>query len=250
LDLFLGGGDLGDSSVGDLLSDLGEMSVTGLNNGSALQGDNSSAGGVGNEGGDNGVSNVSGVSESISVSVSGESVESIGLTLLASELGVKVLSTGNLVSEGLHWDGSSVSVGDETGGRGGESSGVEAVVSAVSKVSGVSQMSVSGVSESVSVSVSGVSVVSVGIGFTFADVVVGDGSGVERMAHTDSGGSVSGSGVGGSGLGKGLEVVGLSGFYVGVQGGDSAIVVVHKGGGGVGSKAQQNLKEEIINCSF
>merc|ERR1711881_807871 len=207
------------------------MSVTGLNNGSALQGDNSSAGGVGNEGSDNGVSNVSGVSETISVSVSGVSVESIGLTLLASPLGSEVVSTGNLVGKGLHGDGSSVSVSDETGGGSGEASGVESVVSTVSKVSGVSQMSVS---------VSGISVVSVGISFTFADVVVGDGSGVERMAHTDSGGSVSGSGVGGSSLGEGLEVVGLSGFYVGVQGGNSAIVVVHKGGGGVGSQAQQN----------
>merc|ERR550519_2621140 len=102
---------------------------------------------------------------------------------------------GNLVGKRLYRDCSSVSVGDETGGRGGESSSVESVVSGVSKVSGVSQMSVSGVSK-MSVSVSGVSVVSVGISFTFADVVIGDGSGVERMAHTDSGGSVSGSGVG------------------------------------------------------
>merc|ERR1719402_1876415 len=204
MDLFLSGGDFGDTSVDNLLGNLGEMSVTGGNI-SRLQGDNGTAGGVVDEGSDIGDIGVVGQGESISA------IEVLGLTLLASPFGSNVVGSGNLVGKGLYGDGGSVGISHESGSGSGKSGGV-AVVSGVSEVSE-------------SISVSGVSVVSIGISFTFSEVMMGNRSSIAC-----------------SSLSEGLEVVGLGGFYVGVEGSHGAIVVVHQGGGGMGREAHQNQR--------
>merc|ERR1719219_367017 len=109
----------------------------------------------------------------------------------------------------------------------------------MSVVSGVSEVSVSisGVSEPVSVSK--MSVVSIGISFTFSKVM--ERSSIDKSAHSDGGGPEGGSGIS-SGLSQGLVVVGLGGLYIGVKGSNSAVVVVHQGSGGMSREAHQNQR--------